>query len=66
MAISPEDQEEMIREINKSYNSISPLIRGFVPPVPTLLKQIPACARKYTLGEVIDFLTSAHNTGKIP
>ncbi len=66
MTISLEDQREIIDEINKAYDSVSPLIRGFIPPLPTLLRKIPACANKYTLGEVIDFLTEAHNSGKIP
>lgn len=66
MAISPEDQKEIIDEINKAYDNVSPLIRGFIPPLPNLLRKIPPCAYKYTLGEVIDFLTTAHDTGKIP
>ncbi len=66
MAISEEDQKEIIDEINKAYDNVSPLIRGFVPPLPNLLRKIPPCAYKYTLGEVIEFLTTAHNTGKIP
>ena len=66
MAISSEDQREIIDEINKTYNSLNPLIRGFMPPVPSLLKQIPAAARKYTLAELIEFLEKAHEEKKIP
>ncbi|MFQ6059786.1 MAG: hypothetical protein ACE5KV_00615 [Thermoplasmata archaeon] len=66
MAISPEDQEEIIEEINKAYQNVSPLIRAFIPPVPSLLRQIPECAYKYKLGEIIDFLEEAHRLRKIP
>jgi hypothetical protein len=66
MTITPKDQKEIIVEINKTYNSLNPLIRGFMPPVPSLLKQIPTVARKYTLGELIEFLEKAHEEKKIP
>jgi hypothetical protein len=66
MTITPEDQQEIIVEINKTYNGLNPLIRGFIPPVPNLLKQIPVAARKYTLGELIEFLEKAHEEKKIP
>jgi hypothetical protein len=66
VAISQKDQKEIIDEINAAYNSVSPLIRGFIPPIPDLLRQIPECAYKYTLGEVIDFLQDAHDKKKIP
>ena len=66
MTISPEDKKEIIDEIIKTYNGLNPLIRGFMPPVPSLLKQIPAAARKYTLAELIEFLEKAHEEKKIP
>jgi hypothetical protein len=66
MTITPDDQQEIIDEINKSYNNLNPLIRGFMPPIPSLLKQIPAVARQYTLGELIEFLEKAHEEKKIP
>jgi hypothetical protein len=66
MTITPEDQQEIVDEINKTYSGLNPLIRGFIPPVPNLLKQIPAVARKYTLGELIEFLEKAHEEKKIP
>lgn len=66
MAITPEDQQTLVDEINQIYQNTSPLIRGFIPPIPTLLRKIPECAWKYTLGELIEFLEKAHNEGKIP
>lgn len=66
MTITPEDQQTLVDEINQIYENTSPLIRGFIPPIPTLLRKIPACAWKYTLEELIEFLEKAHNEGKIP
>jgi len=63
--ISPEDAEEIIEEIQQAYGKVPMVFRSFVPSLPDLLRKIPECARKYTLGDLIRFLEVAHEEGRI-
>ncbi len=66
MTISEEDKQTIIQEINQLYDKMNPLIRMAIPSLPSLLKQIPASARKYTVEELIEFLEEAHQNHQIP
>jgi len=61
--ITPEDAQEIVEEVRRVYSSIPLLARPMVPPMPEILKRIPACARKYTLQQIIDLLEEAHAQG---
>jgi len=63
--IAPEDAQEIVEEVRRVYSSIPLLARPMVPPMPEILKRIPACARKYTLQQIIDLLEEAHAQGLI-
>ncbi len=63
--ISREDAQEIISRIRQSYASIPLIARPLVPPLPTILRTIPECARKYTLQQIIDLLEEAHARGEI-
>jgi len=61
--ISPEDAHEIIEEVRRAYSSIPIIARPMVPPMPEVLRRIPACARKYTLQQLIDLLDEAYSQG---
>jgi len=61
--IMPGDAQEIVEEVRRVYSSIPLLARPMVPPMPEILKRIPACARKYTLQQIIDLLEEAHAQG---
>ena len=61
--ISPEDANEIIEEVRRAYSSIPIIARPMVPPMPEVLRRIPACARKYTLQQLIDLLDEAYSQG---
>jgi len=63
--ISPEDAEEIINEVSRAYAKIPIMFRSFIPSLPELLRKIPECARKYTLGDLIRLLEFAHEEGRI-
>ncbi len=63
--VSNEDAQEIISRVRQSYASIPLLARPLVPPLPTILRTIPDCARKYTLQQIIDLLEEAHARGEI-
>ena len=63
--ISPQDAQEIVAEVQALYASIPVLVRPMVPPLPQILRQIPACARKYTLQQLIELLEEAHAQGLI-
>jgi len=64
-SISPEDAEMIIGEVGRAYAKVPIVFRSFVPSLPELLKRIPECARKYTLGDLIRLLESAYEEGRI-
>jgi len=64
-SITPEDAEEIISEVSLGYAKVPIVFRSFVPSLPELLSKIPACARKYTLGDLIKLLESACEEGRI-
>lgn len=63
--ISPEDAEEIVEEVRRVYSRIPAMFRPFIPSLPELLRKIPVCARKYTLGDLIRLLEVAHEEGRI-
>jgi len=64
-SISPKDADEIINEVSRAYAKVPMVFRSFVPSLPELLRKIPECARKYTLGDLIRLLESAYEEGKI-
>jgi len=64
-SISPQDAEEIIEEVRRAYSRVPMMIRPFIPSLPELFRKIPECARKYTLGDLIRLLESAHDEGRI-
>lgn len=64
-SISPEDAEEIINEVSRAYAKVPIAFRFLVPSLPELLRKIPARAKKYTLGDLIRLLESAHEEGRI-
>jgi len=64
-SITPEDAEEIINEVSRAYAKVPMMFRSFLPSLPELLRKIPDCARKYTLGDLIKLLESAHEEGRI-
>lgn len=66
MPIEPEDQEKIVKEVERLINHIPPIIRRFaLPPLPELLKKIPPTMEKYTVKEIIEFLEGAWEEGRI-
>jgi hypothetical protein len=63
--ISPSDAQEIVEEVQRLYASVPFIARPMVPPMPQILQRIPACARKYTLQQIIDLLEEAHAQGLI-
>lgn len=59
-AISNADADVIISYVREAYASIPLIARSLVPPMPQILSAIPACARKYTLQQIIDLLEEAH------
>jgi len=64
-SISHEDAEKIISEVSRAYAKVPIVFRSFVPSLPELLKKIPACARRYTLSDLIRLLESAYEEGRI-
>jgi hypothetical protein len=63
--ISPSDAQEIVQEVQRLYASIPIIARPMIPPMPQILQRIPACARKYTLQQIVDLLEDAHAQGLI-
>lgn len=63
--ISTSDAQEIIQEVQRLYASVPFIARPMVPLMPQILRRIPACARKYTLQQIIDLLEEAHAQGLV-
>jgi hypothetical protein len=63
--VSSGDAQEIISRVRGSYAGIPAIVRHLVPPLPSILRTIPECARKYTLQQIIDLLEEAHARGEI-
>ncbi|MFQ6084960.1 MAG: hypothetical protein ACE5OY_01650 [Candidatus Bathyarchaeia archaeon] len=66
MVVTEEDGAVIVREINEAYDRIPTIIKPFVPSLTYILGNVPECAKKYALQELIEFLEKAHHDGRIP
>lgn len=55
MPISEEDAQEILEYFNKKLSAVPFFLR---PSIKKTAAEIPECARKYTLGEIIDLLVT--------
>ena len=63
MITDQNDRSEIVRGVQQLYARIPLIVRPMIPPLPHILRQIPQCAMKYTLGELVELLEEAHAKG---
>ena len=63
MITDEKDISEILAGVRQLYEKAPLLIRPMIPPLPNILRQIPPCAMKYTLGELVELLENAHAQG---
>ena len=63
MITDQKDISEILEGVRQLYARVPLLIRPMIPPLPNILRQIPQCAMKYTLGELVELLEEAHAKG---
>lgn len=66
MTVSPNDAKIIIQFINNKYNTLNPVAKLIVPPISAILNDLPDCAKKYTLQDLIDLIQQEHQNGNIP
>lgn len=64
-SVSEKDGDEIIAGVQAMYDRLPGFIRPMLPPLPDILRRIPASAGKYTLNEIIDLLDSAYESGRL-
>jgi hypothetical protein len=64
-SIDEKDATEIIAGVQAMYEKIPAFIRPMLPPMPDILRRIPASAGKYTLNEIIQLLDEAYETGRL-
>ncbi len=63
MPVSAQDAQIIIAETRRRLDSLGPIIRMAIPPLPQILENIPQVARKYTVQEIIDLYWGAYRQG---
>ena len=63
--VSEKDADEIISGVQAMYERIPAFIRPMLPPLPDILRRIPASAGKYTLNEIIELLDQAYESGRL-
>ena len=64
-SIDESDANEIIAGVQAMYERIPAFVRPMLPPLPDILRRIPASAGKYTLDELIQLLDSAYASGRL-
>ena len=64
-SVSEKDADEIIAGVQAMYDRLPSFIRPMLPPLPDILRRIPASAGKYTLNEIIELLDSAYESGRL-
>ena len=64
-SVSEKDADEIIGGVQAMYDRLPGFIRPMLPPLPDILRRIPASAGKYTLNEIIELLDSAYESGRL-
>jgi hypothetical protein len=79
MPVNQEDRKSIVTRLNKAYGDAKNRIfvfgdpfgmgerrlRSFIPPFPKMLQNIPECAKKYKVDEIIEVLLDAYHKGEL-
>ena len=65
MITDEEDITEILGGVRQLYARIPILVRPMIPPLPQIMRQIPECGMKYTLGELVELLEKASSEGML-